>query len=320
MAVTAPHAQLKHVSPSLIERNPENPRLFFRQEELDQLLTSIDKHGVQVPLVVYKEGSRFRLMDGERRWMCAQKLNLPVVPVLIHEKPSELNNLLLMYDIHALREQWDYFTIATKLTRVIKLFELEHGHVPTEIELSEGTGLTRGQIRRCRLLLDLPIAFKVMLEKELQLPKAQQKLSEDLFIEMERSLKAVVKRIPDYAPKLDKIRRALVKKFRAGQISAVTDFRQLSKIATAIDKLGIAAESAKGALDRVFDPNDATGIRDAYNATVAFEYDEQEALRYVHSLSMFVDSVIQSHSRGELDDSLVEELTELQGKLKALLG
>ena len=106
----------------------------------------------------------------------------------------------------------------------------ERGTEPNEKELSEATGLTRGQIRRCRLLLELPEKFKEMLLDELELPKAQQKLSEDFFIEMERSLKTVTKRLPDYTDRLDNIRDTLIGKFRNGLITAVTDFRQLSKI------------------------------------------------------------------------------------------
>ena len=118
--------KLAHLPPRQIDRNPENPRLIFRQEEMDSLLVSINEHGIQVPLTVYREADGYRLFDGERRWRCALKLNLQTVPALIQEKPSELENLLLMYNIHALREQWDYYTIASKLTRVIQLFVAEH--------------------------------------------------------------------------------------------------------------------------------------------------------------------------------------------------
>ena len=144
------------------------------------------------------------------------KLNLKAVPALVQDKPSELQNLVLMYNIHALREQWDYFTIASKLARVIALYAAQQKAEPTEAQLSELTGLTRGQIRRCKLLLDLPEKFKEMLLLELELPKTQQKLSEDLFIEMERALKTVTRRVPEYAGRLDSIRNVLVKKFRAG--------------------------------------------------------------------------------------------------------
>src|SRR5436309_14052791 len=123
-------SSVRELSPDLIDRNEDNPRLFFRSEEMDTLLASINKFGIQVPITVYDEGERFVLIDGERRWRCAKKLNLKKIPALVQPKPSPLNNLLLMFNIHALREQWDYLTIANKLPIVIDLHKKENGTEP----------------------------------------------------------------------------------------------------------------------------------------------------------------------------------------------
>ena len=283
---------------------------------MESLMVSIDSHGIQVPLTVYWDGGSYRLIDGERRWRCATKLNLPKVPALVQDPPSELENLLLMYNIHALREQWDYFTIASKLTRVVELFTEQHGHKPNEIELSRQTGLARGQIRRCRLLQDLPDKFQRMLLTELELPKSQQKLSEDLFIEMETALKTVTKRLPLYKGSIDSIRDTLVDKFRAGTIAAVTDFRQLSKIATAIDNLGVAQATARKSLDRVFDARDDLGIREAYQSTVEFQYDEHKASRSVQALNEFIQQIVESDRQPELDETFVADMRILYERLR----
>ena len=316
--VTKSTGTLQHIAPTRILRNPENPRLIFRQEEMESLLVSIDTHGIQVPLTVYRDGDSFRLIDGERRWRCARKLNLRRVPAIVQEKPTELENLLLMYNIHALREQWDYYTIASKLSRVVELHTQERGAVPNEVQLSEETGLTRGQIRRCRLLLDLPDQFKSTLEAELELPKFQQKLSEDFFIEMEKSLKTITRRIPEYSDHLDSIRETLVSKFRDGAIAAVTDFRQLSKIATAVDRLGVAQSTAKESLDRVFDPSDPTGIRQAYEVAVEFQYDEHKATLSAQSLTAYIDHIIDNKMEKSLDSSFITDVQKLYERLRLL--
>src|SRR5688572_20469193 len=106
MEIDAAHADLKDISVDLIDRNPENPRVFFRQEELDSLLDSIRQYGVQVPITVYRYRNRYTLIDGERRWRCSIKLNKKTIPALVQDKPDDLTNLLLMFNIHALREQW----------------------------------------------------------------------------------------------------------------------------------------------------------------------------------------------------------------------
>jgi hypothetical protein len=225
-----------------------------------------------------------------------------------------------MYNIHALREQWDYFTIAASLKRIIDLFEEDNGYAPNERELSDLTGLTVGAIRRCRLIIDLPERFKEALLVELDKPKSQQKLSEDFFIEMERALKTVTRRLPEYESVQDQIRDVLIQKFQQGTINAVTDFRQLSKIATAIQGLGLAHRTAKRALDRVFDPARRYGIKEAYKQTVEFEYYEKKASRDVEHLAEFIDTVVEEERAAELDDEIVSNLRTLYESLDRLLG
>ncbi|MEW8403717.1 MAG: ParB/RepB/Spo0J family partition protein [Candidatus Thiodiazotropha taylori] len=302
--------KLLQIPPDNIKPNPDNPRLIFRQEEMDVLMMSIARHGVQVPITVYRDRNNYVLLDGERRWRCSKKLNLKTIPALVQDKPTQLQNLLLMSNIHALREQWDYFTIATNLQKIINLWIDEKNTEPNEIDLSEATGLTRGQIRRCNLLLGLPSKFKDMLIDELQLPKSKQKVSEDLFIEMEKSLKTVTKRLPRYEESLDEIRDVLVSKVRKGVISAVTDFRQLGKIATAIKNLDLKEKTAVNALNRIFSDN-KINITDTYKKTVEFQYDEKKFYNQLSSLNQYFEEIIEEESVKELDEDFIKELAEL---------
>jgi ParB/RepB/Spo0J family partition protein len=309
-------AHLKDISPDEIQRNPENPRLFFRPEEMDTLMASIRRYGIQVPITVYQDGDKYVLIDGERRWRCATKLNFRRVPALVQGKPTPLQNLLLMFNIHALREQWDYLTIANKLPSVVALYEHEHGGMqPNEAELSEITGLTRGQIRRCRFLLDLPDSYRKMLEEELSLPKHLQKLSEDFFIEMERALKTVQSRIPAAVPNLNSARNVLIKKFRDGVIGNITDFRKLSKIATSIGNLGIKEGKARAAMRDILDKGTKTGIEEVYAGQFETHYDERKIALNIDSISEYLELT----ASGEETIPLGEELRERLKKLRRLI-
>ena len=52
-----------------ITPNPEQPRLAFDQETLDELAASIREHGVLQPILVRPIGpNTYQLIAGERRW------------------------------------------------------------------------------------------------------------------------------------------------------------------------------------------------------------------------------------------------------------
>src|SRR2546426_4918360 len=143
MDISAANSELKQIPVDRIKRNEENPRLLFRQEEMDQLLESIREYGIQVPVSVYRTKGGYVLLDGERRWRCALKLNFKTVPALVQDQPDRLTNILLMFNIHAMREQWDLLTIALKLRDVVELLRHRRGRDPTEAELAKSTGLSQ---------------------------------------------------------------------------------------------------------------------------------------------------------------------------------
>src|ERR1044071_6682683 len=312
-------SQLKEIPTDHIKRNPENPRLVFRSEELASLMASINRYGIQVPITVYKDRDHYVLIDGERRWRCADKLNIKRMPALILPKPSPLDNLLLMFNIHALREQWDYLTIATKLPEVIRLFVEDNGKEPNELELSEATGLTRGQIRRCRLLLDLPPKYKDLLLDELFLPKQSQQLSEDFFIEMERSLKTVQNRLPTAIKDLDEVRDTLIAKFRSGVIDNVTDFRKLSKIATSISNLGVRETQARKAIKDIFNANNDVSIDEVYSEHYEFRYDERKMVLSIESLADYLEGTISEDELPPLGEDVLANLKKLQKLINKVL-
>jgi ParB family chromosome partitioning protein len=82
---TVPGRTLLMLPVEAIERNPEQPRKRFEDAKLEELATSIRQHGVVEPIIVRKEGARYRIMAGERRWRAAQRAGLKEVPALLRE-------------------------------------------------------------------------------------------------------------------------------------------------------------------------------------------------------------------------------------------
>jgi ParB family chromosome partitioning protein len=311
---------LRQIAPDKIKSNEDNPRLFFRQEEMEELEVSIQKNGILVPVSVYEElPGEYVLIDGERRTRCARKLNLDTIPALVQKKPTRLQNLLMMSSIHALREQWDYLTIALNLEKMIDLSEKEHGTKPNESLLSKQTGLSRGQIRRCMLLLNIPERYRDALVKELEKKKSDQLITEDFFLEMESSLRAVNRRFPEYEKAINDIRDTLINKRREGIIGAVTDFRKLTKIASSPENVGENKNAVKETLDKVFNLNNKKSIDEVYNETVQFAYTERRLGTHVNAVTKFIDEALISKQR-HIDQSLLFELKNLYNKLKIIFG
>jgi ParB family transcriptional regulator, chromosome partitioning protein len=69
-----------------IEPNPEQPRMVFEQEALDELAASIREHGVLQPILVRPLGpNTYQIVAGERRWRASKQAGLATIPALIED-------------------------------------------------------------------------------------------------------------------------------------------------------------------------------------------------------------------------------------------
>jgi len=90
--------QVRHDS---IVPNPHQPRSPFRDQDLLELASSIQEHGIIQPLVVTRrsEGG-YQLIAGERRWRAARLAGLREVPVIIKEAaPQQMLELALVENV-----------------------------------------------------------------------------------------------------------------------------------------------------------------------------------------------------------------------------
>ena len=69
-----------------IEPNPEQPRLAFNEESLQELSASVKEHGILQPILVRPlDGGRYQLIAGERRWRASRMAGLDTIPALIED-------------------------------------------------------------------------------------------------------------------------------------------------------------------------------------------------------------------------------------------
>ena len=86
-----------------ISPNHLQPRNYFDDKKLNDLMSSIKEHGVLQPVVVQKVDSGFELIVGERRWRASKKLGLKKIPAVIREVNDEQSlEIAIIENIHRL--------------------------------------------------------------------------------------------------------------------------------------------------------------------------------------------------------------------------
>ena len=132
-----------------VERNPAQPRKRFDEAKLEELAASIREHGVMEPILVRREGSRYRILAGERRWRAAQRAGLKEVPALVREATERqafelaLVENLQRADLNAIEEAEAYDVLAS-----------DHGL--TQDQIAARVGKERSTVANALRLLKLP--------------------------------------------------------------------------------------------------------------------------------------------------------------------
>lgn len=221
-----PSGTLKRLTIEQINPSRNNPRHLFDPEPLQDLKESIRLHGVLVPITVYqpKGQSKYSILDGERRYRCcvalAQEGEELDIPANIVEPPNKLAGLLYMFSIHNFREAWELMPTALSLQIVMQ----ETGENDSK-RLSELTGLSDPQVKRCKMLLAYPEHFQAMSLD----PDPSSRIPSNFWIEAYPVLEVCANDLPDLVAELgrDGITEQLVAKYRAGKIKSVIHFRRI---------------------------------------------------------------------------------------------
>jgi ParB family transcriptional regulator, chromosome partitioning protein len=214
---------VKEVPTGGLRANPHNPRTLFDREPMTVLRESIEKVGILVPLTVYLASGqqKYTILDGQRRWMCAQQIGLQKVPVNQVAEPTLVQNIVTMFQIHKLREDWELMPTALKLEVLMK--ELDERN---DRKLAQLTGLDPAVVVRCKKLLTYSPKYQdLMLD-----PNPERRLRADFFIELYPVLTDSVVKKMDWFSK-DKVTQRMLVKYKNpdSDLKAVTDFRKIKQ-------------------------------------------------------------------------------------------
>lgn len=152
--IELPESALRDVPTSSIEPNPNQPRVHFDEDSLNDLAKSIQEIGVLQPLLVREIApGKYQLIAGERRWRAAQRASLAEVPVVVREI-DELGSVeqALVENLH--RQDLTALEEASAYQQLAEDFSLTHDQVAKRV------GKSRAAVTNALRLLTLPATIQ----------------------------------------------------------------------------------------------------------------------------------------------------------------
>lgn len=141
-------SNLTEVPITEVVRDEDQPRKEFAPEALEALANSIKEHGVLQPLVVVKEGDKYKIVAGERRFRASKMAGLEKVPVIIRTLEAQ-ERLEISIIENAQREDLNAIEMATAYAKLKSQFNL------SEAEIAERVGKSKSAVVNTMRLLNL---------------------------------------------------------------------------------------------------------------------------------------------------------------------
>lgn len=132
-----------------VDNNPGQPRKSFDEEKLNELAESIKQHGIVQPLIVMRNGERYTIIAGERRFRAARIAGLEEVPAIVRDMDGkEVMEIALIENIQ--RENLNPIEEAAAIRFLMNEHDL------TQEEVAKRLSKSRPAIANSVRLLQLP--------------------------------------------------------------------------------------------------------------------------------------------------------------------
>jgi ParB family chromosome partitioning protein len=134
---------------ALIKDNSLQPRTYYDENKLSELMSSIKEKGVLQPILVRKLGAEYEVIAGERRLKAARALNLETIPAIIRVA-TDREALVLALVENIQREELNAIEEAQSFRKLIDEFNF------TQEDVAKSVGKDRSTINNLLRLLRLP--------------------------------------------------------------------------------------------------------------------------------------------------------------------
>ncbi len=139
----------------------DQPRRKFDEAQLASLAESIKENGVVEPIVVVKEGKKYQIVAGERRWRASKLAGKETIPAIVRTLDAQKRLEMSLIE-NVQREDLNPIEIATVYAKFREQFNLSNA------EIAKRVGKSESAIINTTRLLNLPDSAKhAMVENKL---------------------------------------------------------------------------------------------------------------------------------------------------------
>lgn len=269
----APETGVQSLPLSQIAANTYQPRTEFDIAALQELTESVIVHGVLQPVMVRpRDGGRYELVAGERRFRAAQQAGLTTIPVVIREMTDEESLTVALIE-NIQREDLNAMEAARGYRQLLDQFGLSQADLARQIGKSPSTiayalsllrlppemqeSIARGEISMDHGKVLLSVAslerraslFGEMLAQGLSVAASRRRAAEDVS-SPSRPIRPVSEAVEDLEPEgdihlkaiEDRLRSALglkvtIRNGRTGRGVVTIDFSNMDELETIIDRI-----------------------------------------------------------------------------------
>jgi ParB/RepB/Spo0J family partition protein len=164
----------------------------------NRLLLSIQQYGIQQPLAVSEiQDNRYLILDGHRRYICAQKLGLTPVPCRIYPKLPVGHFESLRYEIQNNRRPWRPLEKAEALRSLKDLFRFENNQKLAEhIHMGESSIRSAMHLAKEKsIFLELMASYDLAESYQVEFVRLKPKLRKLRDLEVDNMIKALFMKV-----------------------------------------------------------------------------------------------------------------------------
>lgn len=146
-------AQLATIALNQIEVR-DQVRTKFNDESLHELGENIKVNGLIQPLVLHREGNKFVLICGERRFRAMTLIDMKEAPCFILENKTKEELMAIQFSENQAREDLHYIDQADSILGYQKLTGT------SERKITAALGISKSEVHRCLMIAKLPKDLK----------------------------------------------------------------------------------------------------------------------------------------------------------------